>query len=455
MRTSFVLFGLTILAGINGSASLTLTVNNPNQIVVPGAHAVYSGTLTNTDSVAYTVVLFSAINPPTDATTPPTASQLFPIAEPAVPFNIAAGGQVAGVIMDITVPATAQLRNHSFAVEAVTSSHDTAGNSIVSNFAALNLTVALPNSYQLLTTIPIPGNLTGGFDISWVDTASGRYYLADRGTGSVDVIDAERDQYLYSIGGFVGSKGRGVSGPDGVLVIHKEHELWAGDGDSTVKVVDLKAGANAVPFAISTGGTKRADELAYDPIDHIIIIANDSDDPPFVTFISQETRKVLGKLPYPQATGGLEQPVWDQRTKKFYMSVPSTTANPQGEVDEIDPHQRIVTRVFPGTCNPAGLALIPRQRLMTSCGDVLSVKTGAVVTTVPGVGADEIWFNQGDGRVYFGNDNLAVVDAETYQVITTIAVGSTHSVAADSENNHVFVPVTGVGVKVYAQPDDE
>ena len=269
MRTSFVLFGLTILAGINGSASLTLTVNNPNQIVVPGAHAVYSGTLTNTDSVAYTVVLFSAINPPTDATTPPTTSQLFPIAEPAVPFNIAAGGQVAGVIMDITVPATAQLRNHSFAVEAVTSSHDTAGNSIVSNFAVLNLTVALPNSYQLLTTIPIPGNLTGGFDISWVDTAGGRYYLADRGTGSVDVIDAERDQYLYSIGGFVGSKGRGVSGPDGVLVIHKEHELWAGDGDSTVKVVDLKAGANAVPFAISTGGTKRADELAYDPIDHI------------------------------------------------------------------------------------------------------------------------------------------------------------------------------------------
>ena len=37
MRTSFVQFGLTILAGINGSASLTLTVNNPNQIVVIAA----------------------------------------------------------------------------------------------------------------------------------------------------------------------------------------------------------------------------------------------------------------------------------------------------------------------------------------------------------------------------------------------------------------------------------
>ena len=87
-------------------------------------------------------------------------------------------------------------------------------------------------SYQLLTTITVPGNLASGFDISWVDSASERYYLADRTTGSVDVVDAEHDQYLYSIGGFVGNKGSGKSGPDGVLVIHKEHQLWAGDGDS-------------------------------------------------------------------------------------------------------------------------------------------------------------------------------------------------------------------------------
>ena len=40
--------------------------------------------------------------------------------------------------------------------------------------------------YQLLTTISIPGNLSGGFDISWVDSASERY-------GSVATFQTEAD----------------------------------------------------------------------------------------------------------------------------------------------------------------------------------------------------------------------------------------------------------------------
>jgi hypothetical protein len=327
--------------------------------------------------------------------------------------------------------------------------------------------------YQLLTTIQIPGNLAGGFDISWVDSASERYYLAERttvkGGGRIDVIDAEHDTFLYSIGGFRGNQGsRFNSGPAGVLVIHKENELWAGDGDSTVKVVDLNAGPSAVPFAIPTGGTLRADELAYDPIDHIILIANDADTPPFVTFVSQETRSVLGHISYPQAifpdtsggppvNHGMEQPVWDRQTKRFYISVPATVTNLNGEVDEIDPIAMKVTRVFPilTSCGPAGLALLTGQRLITSCGVVLSVKTGGTLATINGVAGDEVWFNRGDERVYFGLNPLGVVDAETYQVITTITVGPTHSVAANSENNHIFVPVTGVGVKVFSESDDQ
>ena len=326
-------------------------------------------------------------------------------------------------------------------------------------------------SYKLLTTILVPGNLAGGFDISWVDSASETYYLANRtttpGTGRIDVVDAEHDKYLYSIPGFAGNRGsRGKNGPAGVLTIHKEHELWAGDGDSTVKVVDLDR--KVVTDAIPTGGQFRADELAYDPIHHVILIANDIDTPPFVTFISQERHVVLGHIFYPQAVfpdvaggqpvnHGMEQPVWDQETSKFYISVPATVTNPNGEVDEIDPRKMKVTRVFPihTPCGPAGLALIPGQRLMTSCGVVLDVKTGGTVKTISGVGGDEIWFNAGDDRVYFGADPVSVVDAETYQVITYIPVGPTHSVAANRENNHIFVPVTGVGIKVFTESSDQ
>src|SRR6516162_10532748 len=60
----------------------------------------------------------------------------------------------------------------------------------------------LPN-YSKIATVTVPGNLAGGFDISWVDSASQRYYLADRGTkkggGKIDVIDTNSNTFLYSI----------------------------------------------------------------------------------------------------------------------------------------------------------------------------------------------------------------------------------------------------------------
>src|SRR5260370_785463 len=111
-------------------------------------------------------------------------------------------------------------------------------------------------NYRLVKTINPPA-LTS-FDISWVDSESGRYYLADRGAGGVDVFDTERDSFLYTlgVGVFAGTQpARRTSGPDGVTVIHKGNEffgedddrgrseLWAGDGvppgkKSTVKVFD-------------------------------------------------------------------------------------------------------------------------------------------------------------------------------------------------------------------------
>jgi hypothetical protein len=348
-------------------------------------------------------------------------------------------------------------------------------------------------AYTQLPTLTIPGDLAAGFDISWVDSVSQRYYVADRTTGSVDVVDADASKYLYSIKGFVGVGPSGRAGPDGILTIG--NELWAGDGNSTVKVVDLTQGAAATVVAtINTNGTRRADELAYDPLDHVILIANDRDATPFVSFISQTSRTILAQLPYPQTTGGIEQPVWDPIAQKFYLTIPSTVANPNGEVDELSATTFKITRVFPTTCSgPAGLALLPGERLITSCGTVLDARSGRVLANVTNpsngtpVSADEIWYNPGDDRVYFGSNNVAVVDASTYdlvrmsgsaiyfglstatidtnpyQVLTyffpyplpaTPPIGATfggHTLAANSSNNHIFVPVTGAGVKVFVK----
>src|SRR5436305_8685588 len=93
------------------------------------------------------------------------------------------------------------------------------------------------DGYKLLTTIQLPGGLAGN-DISWVDSANARYYLADRGNATaspvvgprVDVVDTEHNTFLTSI--------PLSSASNGILAIPRAHELWVGLNDSTVAVID-------------------------------------------------------------------------------------------------------------------------------------------------------------------------------------------------------------------------
>jgi hypothetical protein len=317
-------------------------------------------------------------------------------------------------------------------------------------------------SYQLLTTITLPGGLAG-FDISWVDPGSQRFYLADRtatkGTGRIDVIDTQANTLLYTLPttkseiGFTGTvptvtPGCSISGPNGVVAIPQKNQLYVGDGDSTVKVVDLAA--KAIVAIIPTGGKCRADELAYDPLDHIIMIANPSDNPPYLNFISADTQTVVGRYTYGAGQVGLEQAVWNPLTKRFYISVPAT-ANTVGSVDVINPITMLKEASYQTTtCSPAGLVLTPNQHLMTSCGVVLDARTGTILATVAGPSTDQLWYNPGDNRYYFGAPGVAVVDADTNQILATLPSAAGHTLAVDPNNNRIFAPVSGAGIKVFA-----
>ena len=370
---------------------------------------------------------------------------------------------------------------------------------------------------ELKSVIPIPGFVdfsnpaslhAASFDIGWV--SRGKYYFTDRGPtataygdchGRVDVIDASDNPNLEDpICGFVGNRGSGVSGPNGVLVIPAANELWAGDGDSTVKVVDLNT--KSIVATISTGGKKRADELAYDPTDDVIMVGNDSEDLPadggtgqFLTLIDRATRKVLGQIFYngsdaqhPLATAGMEQPVFDENTGVFYQAVPATTDNPGGEIDAIDPVTMMIVNRFPITdCIPHGLTLGPLNRLLLGCTDavapitgtpslqVMDDRDGTIVAIIPQVtGADESWYNSGDRRYYVAASNcpvsicggpvFAVINADTNEWLQNVPTATgAHSIAVNPRNNLVFSPrgpvppdpaSTDVGVAVYGHADD-
>jgi hypothetical protein len=69
-------------------------------------------------------------------------------------------------------------------------------------------------------------------------------------------------------------------------------------------------------------------------------------------------------------------------------------------------------------------------------------------TPVAGItGSDEVYFNKGDNRYYTGSNRdiggakLGVIDALTNLLIEKVPQGSnSHSVAADSKRNLIFVP---------------
>ncbi len=329
---------------------------------------------------------------------------------------------------------------------------------------------------KLLGGIYLPGNPLR-FDISWVDQATGRYYLAESGNGGVDVIDAENDLFLGRITGF---HGLGLPddpcgpiegmGPNGVLVT-PNNQLWADDAHGTVKVFDLTKAEppfnNVSPIAtISTGAMCRADEIGFDPKDHVIIVGNPGEKPPYAALISSDPPyTLLSKVPFPDARG-FEQPLWDPELKggRMLATVPG-----MGETSKVvvfnlkDPKAPTIEATYPtGNCG-SGLVLGPSQHLLVGCGGgkpliVLDALTGKVLTSVEGTkGADEVWYNPGDNNYYApsafgGNPTLSVIDAASNKLLSNLPAGpGSHSVAAFRENNHIFVPIA---IPTAAAPND-
>jgi hypothetical protein len=304
----------------------------------------------------------------------------------------------------------------------------------------------------LLGTIPIPGtaaNTTGGnmyvFDISFVDQQSRTYYLADRSNAVVDIVDTKTNTLLFQLsGGFKGFTGNnGTSGPNGVAT--GGHCLFVTDAPSRVVSFDTSTFPPTIVSAVSTasGDLNRADELAFDPHDNLLLTINNADTPPFGTFIkvnpstcalTQPTapppgvaapdRILFNVAGGVDATNGAEQPQWDPDTRRFYLSIPQIGPNPSsGGVVSIDPTTNKIDKTFPiSFCSPAGLTKGPGHDFLVGCNTVfdtagglwtqtdpntaapiqviLNVSTGAV-TQVAGVGVgDEVWFNSGDGNYY-------------------------------------------------------
>lgn len=335
---------------------------------------------------------------------------------------------------------------------------------------ALLAAAALPThvgaaELKQIGTIEVPGAKLANFDISVIDPESGRYYLSDRSNKAIDVFDTTRDVYVGRVGSFVGAVMKNgkvasdVSGPDGVAVVGSE--IWAGDGDSTVKVIDPASGRTIA--TLPSGGQTRVDEMAYDPKDQAFIAVNNAEDPPFATVTSTKPdHAVIGKVVFPDAGDGAEQPAYNPEDGMFYMSIPQVGKDPKkGAIAVIDPKAGKLVKMLPvDGCHPAGLAFGAGGNFVLGCDAdgkempaeivVMNARSGSVVATVPGIGgADMVNYNARNGQYYTasrgnpGGPALGVIDATTNKLIQTIPIkgGTPHSVTSSEVNGHVYVPV--------------
>jgi DNA-binding beta-propeller fold protein YncE len=316
-----------------------------------------------------------------------------------------------------------------------------------------------------ITTIPVPGAPFDSYDIGYVD--HGKYYLTDRSNKAIDVFDTKTNKFVSRVTGFVGvGSGGPTGGPNGVIVINNGREIWAGDGDSTVKVIDAKKGT--IVDSISTGGKKRADEVAWDSKDGIFIIGNDAEDPPYLTLISTKPgHKILGKVMMPRATDGLEQPVYNAANGMFYVAVPEIDKDEhKGGIAIVDPRKASLVKIVDiANCRPQGLAAGRGSNWIVGCNAgskgskipaeiaVWSTKTEQVVATTDKMGgADMAAYDKKlglylvGGREAPGGPSVGVIDAKTNQWVENIPLPpNPHSVAVDSATGNVYVPSGATG----------
>jgi len=372
---------------------------------------------------------------------------------------------------------------------------------------------------KCLTAVQIPGAALRSYDISWVNPHRAEYYLADRSNAAIDIIDTQHLTFKRFLGKglFVGVKlnaagavNNDISGPDGVVT----HGRWlyAGDGDSTLKVFDLD-GPNALAQpAIKTGGEARVDEMALTADGELLLAINNAEDPtPFGTLFAANgdrnhssvvilTKITIDTVLFP-GTPGIEQPVWDPKTKRFYVSVPILgkpggcgTATCDGGLMVIDPttitRPSMVLGAFnPATntgvlalsnCGPNGATVGPHDNLLLGCTPannptndstlVINATTKHFSHVNGIVGSDEVWFNKGDGRYYTGSNRncktaapcptaaqqaavLGVIDGTSVLIEKIPQSSGSHSVAADSKRNKIFVPQSAPAAVVGAGGD--
>jgi DNA-binding beta-propeller fold protein YncE len=281
--------------------------------------------------------------------------------------------------------------------------------------------------FKVTKRYPVPSD--GGFDYIVFDGSSNRLYVS-HGT-KVDVLDADSGKVLGAIADTPGVHGIAI-------VPHLHRGFTTNGGNATISVFDTKTLKTIRKISVD----KDPDFAFYDPKSKRVLVCHG--DAAAITAIDPEKEIVICKI---DLGGGAEAAVADGKGTGF------VNLEEQAEVVSFDPQSLAVNQKWPitGCKTPTGLAMdVPNSRLFIGCRSkvlaVMDANSGKVITTLPiGDRVDAVAFDADDKLIFASNGDgtVSVIrqkSADEYESVGDIQTQkSGKTMAFDPKNKRIFV----------------
>ena len=282
------------------------------------------------------------------------------------------------------------------------------------------------SGYHVAQRIPLGGE--GGWDYIAVDTARGRLFISR--SDRVMVVDQATGKQVGEITGL--NRGHGIA-----LDYATNHGFATSGADSTVTMFDL--GTLAVLKRTVAGVDD--DAVLYDPASKRVFTMNG--DAGTASVLDPASGQRVGSIDL----GGKPEFGVTDGAGKLYVNIED-----KGEVVEVDPVALKVTRRWSiAPCEePTGLAMdVAHRRLFSVCGNktmaVSDAASGKLITTLPiGAGVDGAAFDAVSGNAFASNGEGTVTvvheDApDKFRVASTVqTMAGARTIALDPKTHRVY-----------------
>ena len=288
-------------------------------------------------------------------------------------------------------------------------------------------TAAEVPGFKLTKKYPIPGN--GGFDYIVFDSSSNRLYISHG--DAVEVLDADSGKRLGRV--------EGTPHVHGVAIVPGQHRgFTSNEGDSSVSVFDTNTLKTIKKLSVPKG----PDFIFYEPLTKRVLICHEGAEA--ITAIDPEKGAIIGRI---DLGGGPEAAVVNRKGIGF------VNMEAAAMVVSFDPRGLTVKQKWPipGCEAPVPLAMDDaNSRLFIGCRSkvlaVMDADSGKVITTLPiGDTVDAVVFDP-DNKMIFasnGDGTISVIrqkNANVYESIGTIATQETaKTMAFDPKTKRLFL----------------